>query len=229
MSTKNQQFLDALQFRHACKQFDPGKVIAQEDFATILEAGRLSPSSFGFEPWKFVVIQDEALKKKLFPVSWGAQNSLNGASHFVILLARKKAGVIYSADYVMNIMTEVQKLPETVAEKKKAAFEDFQRKDFNLLESDRALFDWASKQSYIALGNMLTAAAFLGIDSCPIEGFNTEAVESILQEERILDIEQFGVSVMAGFGYRAKEPHRKTRRPIEEVVQWILPAHSGTI
>ncbi|NRY61287.1 NAD(P)H-dependent oxidoreductase [Clostridium beijerinckii] len=221
MNTKNKEIIDAFQFRHACKQFDPTKTVSEEDFNTILEAGRLSPSSFGFEPWKFLIVQNKSLKEKLFPVSWGAQNSFNGASHFVILLARKKVDTIYNSEYITKIMSEVQNLPEDVTNQRKSAFESFQKNDFNLLESDRAIFDWASKQTYIALANMLTAAAFLQIDSCPIEGFNIEKVEEILKNEGILDTEHFGVSVMASFGYRAKEPHEKTRQPLNSVVQWI--------
>lgn len=221
MNTKNQAIINAFQFRHACKQFDSTKVVSKEDFNTILEAGHLSPSSFGFEPWKFLVVQDVKLREKLFPVSWGAQNSFNGASHFVILLTRKKVDTIYSSEYVTKIMSEVQNLPKEVADGKRAAFESFQKNDFNLLESDRAVFDWASKQTYIALGNMLTTAAFLEIDSCPIEGFNIEKVEKILKEEGILDTERFGVSVMASFGYRAREPYQKTRQPLDAIVQWI--------
>lgn len=221
MSNKNQLILDALKFRHACKQFDATKVVSEEDFNTILEAGRLSPSSFGFEPWKFLVIQDPKIKEKLYPVAWGAQNSFNGASHFVILLARKKIDTIYNSDYIMKIMTEVQKLPSNIAQERKGYFENFQRNDFKLLESDRALYDWASKQTYIAMANMLTTAAFLGIDSCPIEGFNIEAVEKILEENNIIDTKHFGVSVMASFGYRKNEPHPKTRQSIEEVVQFV--------
>ncbi|AGF54275.1 NAD(P)H-dependent oxidoreductase [Clostridium saccharoperbutylacetonicum] len=221
MNNKNQQIIDAFQFRHACKKFDSTKVIPTEDFNTILEAGRLSPSSFGFEPWRFLIIQDSKLRKKLFPVSWGAQNSLDGASHFVIILARKKIDTLYSSEYITNIMSEVQKLPNEVAAGKRAAFEKFQKNDFNLLENDRALYDWASKQTYIALANMLTTAAFLGIDSCPIEGFNINEVEKILQEDGILDAEHFGVSVMAGFGYRVQEPYQKTRQTLDNIVQWI--------
>ncbi|WP_270566732.1 NAD(P)H-dependent oxidoreductase [Clostridium beijerinckii] len=221
MNTKNKEIIDAFQFRHACKQFDPTKTVSEEDFNTILEAGRLSPSSFGFEPWKFLVVQNKSLKEKLFSVSWGAQNSFNGASHFVILLARKKVDTIYNSEYITKIMSEVQNLPEDVANQRKSAFESFEKNDFNLLESDRAIFDWASKQTYIALANMLTAAAFLQIDSCPIEGFNIEKVEEILKNEGILDTEHFGVSVMASFGYRAKEPHEKTRQPLNSIVQWI--------
>lgn len=221
MSNKNQLILDAFKFRHACKQFDATKVVSEEDFNTILEAGRLSPSSFGFEPWKFLVVQDPKIKEKLYPVAWGAQNSFNGASHFVILLARKKIDTLYNSDYIMKIMTEVQKLPSNIAEERKGYFENFQRNDFKLLENDRALYDWASKQTYIAMANMLTTAAFLGIDSCPIEGFNIEAVEKILEENNIIDTKHFGVSVMASFGYRKNEPYPKTRQSIEEVVQFV--------
>lgn len=221
MNNKNQLILDAFKFRHACKQFDATKMVSEEDFNTILEAGRLSPSSFGFEPWKFLVVQDPKIRKKLYPAAWGAQNSFNGASHFVILLARKKIDTLYNSDYLMKIMTEVQKLPGNIAEEKKAHFENFQRNDFKLLESDRALYDWASKQTYIVLANMLTTAAFLGVDSCPIEGFNIEAVEKILEENNILDTKHFGVSVMASFGYGEKEPYPKTRQSLEEVVQWV--------
>src|SRR5690606_3878688 len=67
-----EQVLDAFRFRHACKQFDPGRIVSDEDFDYIMEAGRLSPSSFGWEPWKFVVLQNMAVREKLLPVTWGA-------------------------------------------------------------------------------------------------------------------------------------------------------------
>jgi nitroreductase len=221
MNDKNQQILETIQNRYACKKFDRDKIISEKDFNTILEAGRLSPSSFGFEPWKFLVIQDEEVRKKLLPNAWGAQNSLNGASHFVILLARRSKEVVSDSDYIWNTMTDVQRLPENIALQKKEHFGNFQKDDFKLLENERAAYDWASKQTYIALANMLTTAAFLGIDSCPIEGFNIEAVEKLLEDENILDTERFGVSLMAGFGYRAQEPSVKTRRSQNEVVQWV--------
>ena len=129
--------------------------------------------------------------------------------------------MVSDADYIWNIMTEVQRLPENIALQKKEFFGNFQKNDFKLLENERTAYDWASKQTYIALANMLTTAAFLGIDSCPIEGFNIEAVEKLLEEENILDSEHFGVSLMAGFGYRAQEPGVKTRRPLSEDVQWV--------
>lgn len=104
----------------------------------------------------------------------------------------------------------------------RGAYSNFQTNDFKLIDSDRAMFDWASKQTYIALANMMTTAAMLGVDSCPIEGFNIEKVEEILSEEGILDKEHFGVSVMVGFGYRDEQPHReKTRQPMEDIVTWV--------
>ncbi|BCJ98710.1 NAD(P)H-dependent oxidoreductase [Anaerocolumna chitinilytica] len=221
MSNINETIIKAFQFRHACKNFDGNKAVSKEDFDTILEAAHLSPSSFGFEPWKLIVVQDEEIKKKLYPIAWGAQNSLKGASHLVILLARKKSDTIYSSDYVTHIMRDVQKLPEQIVEGKREAFRNFQQNDFNLLESDRALFDWASKQTYIAMANMLTTAAFLGIDSCPIEGFHQKAVEELLANEGLLDQNLFGVSVMASFGYRAEAPSfEKTRQPLSDIVIW---------
>lgn len=221
MDDNSHLLTEAFRFRHACKAFDPARRVSDEDFAVILEAGRLSPSSFGLEPWKFVVLQNRELREKLRSAAWGARNSFDGASHFVVLLARRRIDSIYSSDYVDRIISEVQKTPADAAAQRKARIESFQKSDFRLTESDRAFFDWACKQTYIALANMLTAAAFLRVDSCPIEGFDREEVERILAAEGILDPEHFGVSVMAGFGYRAKEPRPKTRRPAEDVVQWV--------
>lgn len=212
---------EAYHFRYACKKFDKTKQIPEADFSFILETGRLSPSSFGFEPWKFLIIQDPVLREKIKTVSWGAVNSLEGASHFMIILARKKIDLLYNSDYVTTIMKDVQKLPEAIITRKREAFRKFQIDDFKLLENDRALFDWACKQTYIALANMLTTAAFLDIDSCPVEGFNRADVEQILQAENVLDATYFGVSCMAGFGYRDEPPYPKTRQPLEKIVTVI--------
>ncbi|MBL1704567.1 NAD(P)H-dependent oxidoreductase, partial [Klebsiella pneumoniae] len=98
----------------------------------------------------------------------------------------------------------------------------FQETDFNLLQSDRAVFDWASKQTYIALGNMMTSAAQIGIDSCPIEGFDKEKVDSLLRQEGMIKEDNFEVSVMVAFGYRKEEPKRdKTRQTMDTIVEWI--------
>lgn len=222
MKNTKEEILKAYQFRHACKVFDVNKKISDEDFHFILETGRLSPSSFGFEPWKFVVIQNQDVRRKLLPIAWGAQKQLPTASHFVVILARKKEDMIYSSSYISNFMTNIQRLPQEVVNVKGGFYKTFQESDFNLLESERTMFDWASKQTYIALGNMMTAAAQIGIDSCPIEGFHQEKVESLLREEGIISGDTFGVSCLVAFGYRLEEPqHEKTRQTMDMVVEWI--------
>ena len=215
------QFLDAMMFRHACKEFDSTKKISDEEFNTILEIGRVSPSSFGFEPWKFVIVQNETLREKLKEFSWGAQGQLPTASHFMIVLARKKNGMLYSSDYIQHMMKDVKQLPEDVQQMYGEFYEKFQKVDFNLLQSDRNLFDWATKQTYIALANMMSGAAYMGIDSCPIEGFDYNLTEQFIQDELNIDTEEFGPAVMVAFGYRKEEPKReKDRQVLEDITTW---------
>lgn len=213
------RFIEAMNFRHACKEFDSIKKISDEDFNTILEMGRLSPSSFGFEPWNFVIVQDEKLRDKLKEFSWGAQGQLPTASHFMLILARKKSSMIHDSEYINNMLNYKQ-LPDDVKALYKEFYEKFQKVDFNLLESDRSIFDWACKQTYIALANMMTGAATIGIDSCPIEGFDLKLTEEFLDKDLGIDTNEFGISVMVAFGYR-KDAHRgKSRLDIESVTKW---------
>ncbi|WP_019156480.1 NAD(P)H-dependent oxidoreductase [Robertmurraya massiliosenegalensis] len=218
---KKQEILDAFQFRHATKEFDPNKKITDSDFEFILEAGRLSPSSVGYEPWKFLVVQNRKLREKLREVSWGAQGQLPTASHFVLILARTIKDTKYDSKYVEDQMLNVKQFPPEIFAQIKERYKSFQEDDLHLLESERAIFDWACKQTYIALGNMMTAAAQIGIDSCPIEGFDFDKVQAILEEAGLLEEGHLGVSVMVAFGYRAKEPRPKTRKNLEDIVQWI--------
>ncbi|MDO7907472.1 NAD(P)H-dependent oxidoreductase [Paenibacillus sp. JX-17] len=212
--------LKAFAFRHAAKEFDPSRKISGEDIQYILDTARLSPSSLGLEPWRFVVIQNSKLREKLRAVSFGAQGQLPTASHFVLLLARKDGR--YDSEYFWKQMTDVQQMPEeTAAQLLSGPYKHFQEQNLNLMESKRALFDWASKQTYIALGNMMTSAALIGIDSCPIEGFDQQSVDAILQEEGLLENGSYGISVMAAFGYRVREPRSQRRREAADVIQWV--------
>jgi nitroreductase len=217
--SKKQEILKAYQFRHACKAFDTNKKISDEDFHFILETGRLSPSSFGFEPWKFVVIQDAALRDKLKPVSGGAQGQLPTASHFIVILARRKEGLRHDSVHVNKMMKNIHHMPEEVVQGLSGFYKSFVETE--LEDNDRLIFEWASKQTYIALGNMMTAAAQIGIDSCPIEGFDKKQVTSILQNEGIINANDFGVACMVAFGYRQEDPKRpKTRQNLDEIVEW---------
>lgn len=221
MKAKKEEILQAHAYRRAIKEFEPEQLISNEDFEFILEVGRRSPSSFGWEPWKFVVVQNKELREKLAGPSWGAQKQLASASHFVILLARKGDEMRVGSDYLKYKSQEIDKLPSDVEEMKVGFFKNFMENEFDLTD-DRKIFDWSCKQVYLPFANMMTAAAQIGIDSCPIEGFSRAEVEAILSEAGVVDTRKLGVAAMVAFGYRKEDsPFPQSRFPMEEVVEWV--------
>lgn len=222
MKDIKQLVLDAHNFRHATKKFDPTKKISNTDFDFILETARLSPSSFGFEPWSIVVLQDMHIREKLLPYTWGAQGTLPTASHFLLLTAKTKESLTADGRHLTHMMKDIRHFDDELMNGYRKTYQKFLESDFKLLENDRALWDWAGKSAYIALGNMMTAAAMIGIDSCPIEGFQADDVEPLLRREGIIDGKENRLIAMLAFGYRAEPPrHEKSRRPIDEIVTWV--------
>ncbi len=225
MATKptfnKEEILNAYQYRHASKEFDKTKKISEDDFNFILETGRLSPSSFGFEPWKFVVVQNEEIREKLRAVSWGAQKQLPTASHFVVFLARTKDSLAPDSDYIQGMMKDVHDLPNEAVEGRGKAYRNFIENDFELTKYDEQMFEWAARQTYIAMGNMMTSAAMIGIDSCPIEGFDKEKAEKVLIEEGVMPEKGFSLACTVAFGYRLNDPRPKSRQMLESIVEWI--------
>ena len=215
------ELLDTYYYRHATKEFDPDRKISEDDFNFLLEIGRLSPSSIGSEPWKFVIIQNPEIRGKLTEVSWGGKGQIPTCSHLLVILARTIKDTKYDSDYLKKQLFEVRGVSPDRYEEAKEKYRDFQTNDFKLLESERTIFDWACKQTYIAMGNMMTAAAHLGIDSCAIEGFKYDEVQKILAQEGLLEDGHLAVSVMVAFGYRTKEPKDKKRQRLEDIVQWV--------
>ncbi|HCN58301.1 MAG TPA: NAD(P)H-dependent oxidoreductase [Exiguobacterium sp.] len=216
-----QQIIEAFQFRHATKSFDPTKKITEDDFSFILETARLSPSSFGYEPWNLLVIQNESVRNEIREVSWGAQGQLPTASHYVIFLARTGEQMQPNGAHVTHMMNLLGLSDEEKAGRTKR-YGLFLEEDFKIGNNEKAMADWSAKQAYIALGNMMSTAAQIGIDSCPIEGFDQQAVEQILERHGVLDRSVFTVPVMVAFGYRADEPKRaKQRRCLEEIVTFV--------
>ena len=213
--------LDVFMSRHACKEFDAEKKISKEDFAFILETARLSPSSFGFEPWHFLVIQKKELREAFVKVSWGGGKQFPTASHLLFTLVKKSHFMRYNSEYIRNFMRDVQQLPADIIEKKTGVYKKFQEADFDLLGSERALTDWATRQTYIPLANMMTAAAMIGIDSCPIEGFDRKQMDSLLASELNIDTDKFSMAYALAFGYRKVEPKPKTRQNIEAITSWF--------
>ncbi len=200
-----------MDFRHACKVFDDTKKINDEEMHYILEAGRKSPSSFGMEGWKFLVITNEALKEQLRPVCWD-QVQVTSCSHLVIVLAAIENVKVESGEVEKRFKR--RDMPQESLD----FYMDIYAKHLEkTLSSDENIYHWTSKQTYIALANMMTAAAYIGIDSCPIEGFEKEKVEEILE----LDTTKWQVSVVVPFGYRLNEQPEQQRLSFDEVVEFI--------
>lgn len=207
----NNDFIKAMDFRHACKVFDENKKISDEDIHFILEAGRKSPSSFGMEPWKFLVITNEELKTKIRPACWN-QVQVTSCSHLVIVLARIEAVKPESGEVEKRFTR--REMPQ---EQLDFYIDLYSKHLANTLSSDENIYHWTSKQSYIALANMMTAAAYIGIDSCPIEGFDKAQVEDILG----LDTKEYQLSCVLPFGYRINEQSSQQRLSFDEVVEFI--------
>lgn len=214
-----EQVFSAYQNRKSCRYYDSTRKISAEDFNFILDLGRLSPSSVGSEPWQFVVVQNQALRDKMKPFAWGMQNALDTASHIVVILAKKNAR--YDSEFLRESIqrrgvTEPDMIAKTIEK-----YHGFQQDDLPMLGDERQLFDWASKQTYIALANMMTGAAMVGIDSCPIEGFNYAEMNRVLAEAGAFDPAEWGVSVAVTFGYRTQDIATKARKSADEVVVWL--------
>lgn len=222
MSISKQNILEAFWYRHACKEFDSSQKISAADFEFILETGRLSPSSFGLEPWKFLVIQNLELREQLKAHVWGGQKQLPTASHVVLTLLRKSHFMRYDSDYVQNFMRQVQAYPEQAAIARTGILAKFQQQDFDLLANERNMSEWAARQTYLPLANMMTSAAMIGIDSCPIEGFDRASVQQVLAETIGVNINHWEVAYLVAFGYRKEQPARpKTRQALTDVVEWF--------
>jgi len=204
-------FTKAMDFRHACKIFDENKKISDEEMHYILEAGRKSPSSFGMEAWKFLVITNEELKAKLRPFCWD-QVQITSCSHLVIILAGIENVKVESGIPKKRFMRR------DMPQEKLDFYMDIYAKHLEkTLSTDENICAWTARQCYIALGNMMTAAAFAGIDSCPIEGFEKENVEEVLG----LDTSKYQVAVIVPFGYRLNAQSTQLRVPFDEVVEFI--------
>ena len=206
-------YLEILKFRHACKIFDESKKISAGEFDFILEGGRLSPSSTGLEQWDFLVVQNKELREKIKAVSWN-QAQITSCSHLVVILAKIKEIKVGSSYIDKMIARRADKNIEAIAARQKF-YNDFLLSNFK--NDDELTFQWSHEQCMIAATNMMNAAASLGIDSCPIEGFDRHALNEILG----LDESEKRVAIVVPFGYRLNPQPEKLRRQRAEVVTWI--------
>lgn len=166
--------ISQLNWRYATKSFDSTKTIPAETIATLEESLVLTPSSFGLQPWKFIVVSDQALKDQMPAVSWDQQQPKD-CSHMVVLAVKANFTREDVARYVAR-MAEVQ--GKTVEEL--AGYEGFAGGFVDKAVGEGWITSWAKNQVYIAIGQLMASAALLGIDACPMEGINPEAYDKIL-------------------------------------------------
>jgi len=205
------QVIKALNFRHACKRFNPEKTISKEQMDMILSAAHLSPSSFGLEPWKFLVISSGDVKKKLRPACWD-QAQITEASHVIVILS--KPGLIEPSHPYITESFKRRGLPEDAT---KAYIKRYKSHMETEVFSRMTAHAWCSKQCYIGLANIMIAAASEKIDSCPIEGFEKDFVEEVLK----IDKDQYEVAVIVTLGYRLKEQPLRLRHPKETIIEYL--------
>ena len=205
-------FIEAMNFRHACKIFDEGKKIPEDVLKNIVEVGRLSPSSFGMEPWEFLVVQSEDIKAKLRPSCWN-QVQITSCSDLLVIVT-KNSLVEPGSPYVEEMLKR-KNMPQETFELYMGIYGSF----LGAKAEGKPDFykDWSAKQAYIAAGNMMTYAASENVDSCPIEGFDKDEVENTLG----IDGKDKSVALIIAFGYRVNEQPSKVRLPVDEVCTYL--------
>ncbi|MEL6469728.1 MAG: NAD(P)H-dependent oxidoreductase [Cyanobacteria bacterium J06623_4] len=202
-----------LYWRYATKQFEPTKTIPDDVWDTLEEALILTPSSYGLQPWLFVVIKSADLKEQLKPLSWN-QSQITDCSHLVVFAIKK------------NLTTaDVDRFIESTATTRNAPLDSLAGYR-NMIVSDVVhgprsftVNEWAARQAYIALGNFMTSAAVIGVDTCPLEGIDPAGYDKVLS----LQQDGYATVVACAAGYRSADDKyaelAKVRYPKSEMIR----------
>lgn len=191
--TSRETILEQLNWRYAVKKFDSSKRVSEEDWEILEKSLILAPSSYGLQPYKFIVVTDENLKKELTPAAYG-QTQIADCSHLVVV-AYKKVLTDADVEHFVGRIVEVRNAP-------RESFKDYEQ---TMKASAQKAIDegyietWNSRQAYLALGFLLETAALLGIDACPMEGFNSA------EFNRILGLKDYLAVALCPVGYRDRE------------------------
>ncbi len=185
---------DHLNWRYATQKFDPDKKIPEAEFLEILESLRLAPSSYGLQPWKFVVVRDKTVRKKLREHAWN-QAQVTDASHLIILCALRTIDPGYVKHFTARLAESRGVAPGSLT-----AYEQGMLNALKTM-SAQTLREWMKRQVYLALGILLAQCAYKRIDSCPMEGFEAKKFDEILDLEK-LNLESV---VLCPIGYRAED------------------------
>lgn len=203
-------FLENQNWRYATKKFDVAKKISASDLELLKEAIQLSTSSYGLQPYKVFIVENPALRAQLLPASWG-QSQIVDASHLLVFANVIDLGQNVIDDYFVNLI-ETRGVPAESVQ----GYKDFMSSSVTSLTED-ARNTWTSKQTYLALGNLLNAAAELKIDVCPMEGFVPAQYNEILGLDKL----NLNASLVATVGYRseddATQDYKKVRKSKENL------------
>lgn len=212
---KGEQLLAQLNWRYATQHFDPARKISPEDWATLENALILTASSWGLQPWTFVVITDQQMREKLFPATYNQRKILD-CSHYVVFAVKTKM----TEEHVdRHIARTVEVRGGTVEGLQR--YRDVMVGDVVMGERGAQALEWAARQAFIALGNLITSAALMGIDTCPMEGFKPD------EYDKILDLGAKGLAsvVCCAAGYRSATDkyatQKKVRFPREQVIHIV--------
>ncbi|MBT8268984.1 MAG: NAD(P)H-dependent oxidoreductase [Bacteroidia bacterium] len=205
------KIIKALKWRYATKQFNEQKLLPKKKIKKLKRAFNLTATSYGLQPIKLVIIQNKELQQKLVEHSMN-QQQVAQASHLLVMCI--ETGV--DAEYVRTYFNRVRDIRNTPDEILKP-FEDFLTEDISG-KSAEYLEEWAAKQVYIAMGNMLTVCALEKIDSCPMEGFDPAAYDEILD----LNAKGLKSVLVLPIGYRSKDDiqasFKKVRKTVAESI-----------
>jgi nitroreductase len=211
----NEELLTALNWRYATKIFDATKKIPADAWKTLEQSLVLTPTSYGLQPYKFLVISNPAKRAELLPHSWN-QRQVVDASHFVVFTARTKMTEA-DVDKLIKRTTDLRKLPADALN----AYRGMMLGDVVNGPRGKTAHEWATRQTYIALGNLMTCAAVLGVDACPMEGLNPVEYDKVLN----LNGSGYATVVACALGYRAASDKyaslAKVRYETKEIVQHI--------
>lgn len=206
-------YLEALSRRYSVKKFN-NEIIPQEALHNILESGKLAASSLGLQPYKIIVVESEEMKQKLIPTFYNP-SQISTCSHLIVIISKK----IIDDSYIHGYFNHISEVRDVPLEKL-----DLFKKSINqhiVQKTTDEIFNWAEKQSYIVLANLMYAAAIENIDTCPMEGFRQEMIEEILD----INPETEKVTVTLALGYRSEEDHfqhmKKVRKPNEKLFKFI--------
>jgi nitroreductase len=187
--------LENLNWRYATKKFDSTKTIAAETWAALEESLVLTPSSYGLQPWKFWVITNEELREQLKPLSWN-QSQVTDCSHYVVFAIKKNLSLEH-LDHFIARTAEVRGITVEAI----AGYRNIMASDVIYGPRSLTVNEWATRQVYIALGNFMTSAAMIGVDTCPMEGIEAPKYDKLLG----LSEKGYATVVACAAGYRAED------------------------